>query len=152
MNDADITAFSAAPLPPAPPRRKRLTPWRWALLLVLVFGVLALCASAALLSTLSDLSGNGVHITVDDETFHFGAGHGGAALLAVGAAFAALLAVLCIVPVVVALALAAAALGIGIALFAVLAVAAVALSPLWLPVLLIWWAVRPARPRPAAAA
>ena len=53
------------------------------------------------------------------------------------------------VPCAVLLSLLAAALGIGVALLAVLAVAAVALSPLWLIGLLLWLLLR--RRPPAAA-
>jgi len=151
LNDNELSTSPPAPLPPAaPPRQRRF--WRWALLLLLVCGMLALVASALALKSLSGLSGNGLHINIDDEIVHVGSLHTGTALLALGAVFAILLTVLCAVPVIVALALAAAALGIGIALLAVLTVAAIALSPLWLLALGVWWAVRPAKPRPVAAA
>lgn len=149
MNDADTTAPAAAPVPPAAPRG-RMTAWRWALLLALLCSVFTIVVAAWLLQAVSDLSGNGVHLTIDDDTVHLGSAHMGSALLAVCGVFAAVLAVLCVVPVVLALAFSAAALGIGVALLAVLAVAAVALSPLWLLIALLWWALRPARQRAAA--
>jgi hypothetical protein len=59
--------------------------------------------------------------------------------------------VLVVIPVVVALVLLVVGFVLATALLAVLAVAVVATAPLWLLGLLIWWAARPRRARPAAA-
>jgi len=143
MNDDDITAFRAAPVAAQPPRRRGS--WRWVFVALFALALLATLVLAALIASVGDLGGPGVNLTIDGETVRLGGWHGGHGVLALGGVLVAVLAVLCVVPVVVALALAIAALGIGIAMFVVLAVTGVALSPLLLPVALLWWAFKPRR-------
>jgi hypothetical protein len=148
MTDEDITAFRAAPLPPRP-RRRRL--WPWLLGALLLLGVLAVGALAALISTLQDWTGDGVHLTVNDETIDLAnlhAGHAAAGVLLVLAAV--VIVMLVVVPLAAALALLGATVGITAALFAVTAVLAVVFSPVLLIVGLVWLMLRPRRPIAAA--
>ncbi|MFY9514067.1 MAG: hypothetical protein WAQ05_24145 [Rubrivivax sp.] len=133
-------------------------PWRWALLALLVLALLAALSATLLLKVAADvqvagaLPTQGFSVNVDGDTVHIGGAGTGTVLLALGGVLAALLVLLCAVPVIVVLALAAAALAIGIALLAVLAVAAIVLSPVWLTALGLWWLLRPSRLRPVATA
>ena len=149
MTDADITAFRAAPVPPKP-RRRRV--WPWLLGALLLISVLAIGALATLVSTVNDWTGDGVHLTINDETIELASLHGGhaaAALFAVLAAVAVV--VMVVVPLVVAIALLGATVGVAAALFAACVVLAVACSPLLLIVGLVWLIVRPRRSTPVTA-
>ena len=149
MTDEDITAFRAAPVPPRP-RGRRL--WPWLLGVLLLLGVLTVGALATLISTLQDWTGEGVQLTLNDETIDLAslhAGHAAAGVLLVLAAV--IIVMLVVVPLAAALALLGATVGIATALIAATVVLAVACSPVLLIVGLVWLAVRPRRPAPAAA-
>ena len=143
MTDEDITAFRAAPVQ-VKPRRRRL--WPWLLGALLLFGVLAAGALTLLVSTLSDWTGDGVHLSINDELIELGALHGGhaaATVLLVLAVVAIVL--LVVVPLALAIALLGATVGVAAALFAAAVVLAVACSPLLLIAGLVWLIVRPRR-------
>jgi hypothetical protein len=149
MTDEDITAFRAAPVPPRP-RPRRLWPWLLAALLLLA--VLSAGALALLVSTINDWTGDGVHLTVNDETIDLAglhAGHAAASVLVVLAVVAVVL--LVVVPLAAAIAMLGAAVGIAAALFAAAVVLAVVCSPLLLFAGLVWWIVRPGPTARAAA-
>jgi hypothetical protein len=149
MTDADITAFRAAPVAPQP-RRRRV--WPWLLGALLLIGVLAVGALATLVSTVDDWTGNGVHLTINDETIDLAGVHGGHAAAGVLLALAAVVVVvLVVVPLVVAIALLGATVGVATALFAACVVLAVACSPLLLIFGAVWLVVRPRRSAPATA-
>ena len=146
----DIHAFPAAaetPGPPQPPRRRAV--WPWVLLGLLTLVLSAAMVGTAALITLAESAGEGVQVTINGERWDGISLEPGHWPLAFAGIVTTLLVVLVAVPCTVLLALASAALGVGIALLAVLAVAAVALSPLWLPVLLLWLLLRRRDP-PAA--
>ncbi len=155
MTDEDIYAFGPVPPAPTPPARRRRW-WPWLLLGLLVLGVLAAAALAAALLGLADSAPHGLHVQIDGDdwstTLIDGEGlraHWGLALVGLTLALTAVFVVVTVVvPMAVLLGLLAAALGIGVALLAVVGVAAVALSPVWLLALLLWLALRR---RPAAA-
>ncbi len=146
----------ATGLNPVPAPRARWRPWLAALLLT-AFLVLALCVAATAWVFTDLLGGTGPSVTlqVDGETVRLGplAGlHGFGVLAALMVALAAVLVVLLVVvPLVVLAALLAAALATGFALLAALGSVALALSPLLLPLLLLWWLLR-RRPAPLPAA
>jgi hypothetical protein len=146
MNDDGITAFRAPPRAAAPPRGRR-GPWRWLLLSLLVLAAVSAGSLAAIAWMVGQFDGPSVSVTIDGETWNLSALHGGHWALAGGALLLAGLLVLLVVPALVLVALLAAAAGVGVALIALLAVVGVALVPLLLLGALVWWAVRPARPR-----
>jgi hypothetical protein len=128
-----------------------MTPWRWFLLIVLLC-LLALFGSLALLmQSLVQWAGDGVHVSVNGEAVPIGLSVFSALQAAFGL-LVAVLVVLCVVPLAVVCALGAVALAAGGVLLALLLVAGLLLSPLLLLGALLWWALRPPRPRPAAAA
>ncbi len=150
MTDEDIHAFQ--PVPPAPPARRRRH-WPWLLAGLVLLGALAAAAMATAWLGLSDAAQHGLHVQIDGDDWNsaFADGdrlqaHWGLALAGVILALTAVFVVVTVVvPTAVLLALLAAALGIGVVLLAVLAVAAVVLSPLWALALLLWLALRPRR-------
>jgi len=128
----------------------RLWPWLLGgLLLVLL--MVALAGTAAIL-TVGREALEGAVIHINGQRWDAGAldvdrlGWGVFGIIA-GLLLAGLLVTL-VVTLSVTLGLAAAAMGVGLALLAVLAVAAVVLSPLWLVLLLLWVLLR--RPRQSA--
>jgi hypothetical protein len=143
-------AAQATPtVPTAPGWRRGPRLWPWALLLVTLATLLL---AAALVAELNELlragAPGGWQLVVDDQrvfTHDFSAGD---VLVAVAVALLAGVLLLLIVPLAVGVAVLAAALGLAIALLAVLGVVAVALSPVWLVVGVLWLALR--RPAPAA--
>lgn len=128
-----------------------MTPWRWFLLIVLLVLLAIFGSLALLLQSLVHWAGDGVHITVNGETVPIGLS-AFSALEAAGGLLVAMLVVLCVVPLAVVCTLGGVALAVGGVLLALLLVAGLLLSPLWLLGALLWWALRPARPRPAAPA
>lgn len=150
MTDDDIHAFPQERAA-APAGRARGTPrslWPWVLLGLFVLMLLLAASGASLLLALADGLREGVSITIDGErwgSFDLGEEHWPLAFAGVAVA---LMVALVAVPFTVLLALLATALGVGVALLSLLAVAAVALSPLWLAVLVLWLIFR--RRPPAA--
>ena len=143
------------------PRRRRWPTWlAVALGVVLLTVVLAFVTSASLLFGLAGLLQDGVGVTINGEPWTLPSHdlHELPALLAGAGVLVGLLVLLAAAPLLVVLAIllavglavAGVALGLGGALFAVLATAALALSPLWLQLLLLWWALRRKPPRAAA--
>jgi hypothetical protein len=159
VKDEDILAFgpsagfaSLSPGGPAPaPRVPRLA--RWLLAGVLLAVLLSMAAGAAAWMLLADAATDGVHVTVNGQPWaglDIDSDDALAGMLGAGMAVLALLAVvLFVVPAALLTALLAALLGLAVGLLAVLAVAAVMLSPLWLIVLLLWLILRRKR-APAA--
>jgi hypothetical protein len=146
----------------APPRRRL---WPWVLGAVLLLALLAVGSGLAWLMDLGGLgplgSGwhDGVHIVLDGDEWQLGntgtlLGLVVALVAGGGALLLGLLAVVVLVPLGLALALLGVALGVTVAVGAVLAVLAALLTPLWLPLLLLWLLLRrkPAAVPPAAAA
>lgn len=127
--------------------------WLWVGLAAGVLMVLAVLIGAALLAELVDASGDGFLLNFDGDSLpwvHRDAERSVWAVLAVGAA---LLLMVVVVPLVLLLAAGAVTLALGIAgvaiagslvagMVAVLVVMALALSPLWGVVLLLWWLLR----------
>ena len=132
---------------------KPLRWWLWVGLAAGVLMVLAVLIGAALLAELVDASGGGFLLNFDGDSLpwvHRDAERSAWAVLAVGAA---LLLMVVVVPLVLLLAAGAVTLALGIAgvaiagslvagMVAVLVVMALALSPLWGVVLLLWWLLR----------
>jgi hypothetical protein len=160
MNADDLRAdppgsSPAPPASPAPGQRRARWPWVLGATLLLMAVLMAVGAMTAW-ALVSEAVGEGVAIVVNGHRFEglppehaLGAlaGIGLAGMLVVG------LLLLClglIVPLVLSLVL----LILGLVFSAVLAVAGVALvlalSPLWLPLLLLWWLLRPSRRRLAS--
>ena len=158
MNDDDIYAFNPPPgssAPPAPAtatRRRRI--WPGLLALALLLAMLALAGTVVLVTSLLDGAAQGVQVVVDGQPW-FPDVPGGivaglvvtAVLLCVGGALLlGLLLTAVVVPVALVLALLGVVLcvvlGLAGPLLAVVALAAVLLSPLWLALLLLWWLLR----------
>ena len=144
-------AAIAPPLPPPPPAQRRRWPW------LLLASLLALCLLAVVgtlaLVELVDTARDGMNITIDGERWDpafAGPEHAALALLALAAALLVLLLVLPMVMLVVSTVVALVVTVVfGSGLLAVLVVAVVGLSPLWLLGLLLWLLLRR---RPAALA
>ncbi|HSM23167.1 MAG TPA: hypothetical protein VK876_13285 [Rubrivivax sp.] len=151
MKEDDIPGFASqrGPQPTAPRAVARRGRRPWLLLGVLVLLLLVAASGAAVLLALAEGMGGGLTITIDGE--RWGPFHPTAELwtLAFVGAGAAVLVVLVVVPLSAVVSLLGAALGLGVALLALLAVAAVLLSPLWLMALVLWLMLR-RRPRAAA--
>ena len=156
IGDQDIYAFH--PVPPSkpgavPPRQRR---WPWAVLgCLLALAVLSVLGAFNLLALLASF-GDGWNVTINghqvDPSFAVQPEHAWAALFA---AAAGIFLLLLVVPITVLLVLVvvtgALALAVGCALLVMVLVAAVLLSPLWLPAWLIWLILR-SRTRPTAPA
>jgi hypothetical protein len=144
MTDQDIHAFGPPLAAAAPRHRRRL--WPWLLGAALIVLVLVAAAASALLMAVADGVGQDISVVINGERWNpvaFSFGQAWAGLLGLGLGLCALMLVLLVVlPSAVLLGLLAAALGLGIALLAVALVAAVALSPLWLTVWLLWLLLR----------
>lgn len=166
MNDDDIYAFStpprgapAAPAPAAPawPPPRRLWPWLLGAL-VLVLALALVVGAVAVVDTLAEAAGDGVHVVLDGMAWEPGAAvlaaivGGGLALVCavMMGVLMLLLTLLLVLPLGIAAVLLVAGLGLGVALLALAGVAAVVLSPLWLFVLLLWWMLRSKTSAPAA--
>lgn len=145
MTGEDVHAFANLRNPQPAARRLR-RPWVW--LGVIVLLMLVAASGAAVLLALAEGMG-GVTITIDGE--RWGPFHPAeeARTLAFAGAGAALLVVLVVLPLAAVVSLLGALLGFGVSLLALLVVAAVALSPLWLVALVLWLVLR-RRPRAAA--
>lgn len=154
MNDEAIYAFSpvpnapTAPLkPPAPQRRRR---WPWVLGGIALLALLLMLAGAVTLISLLDSVHDGVHVTIDGDEWTPGLVDGFSGLMAVlGVGIGLLVALFCVllvVPLTLLLVLLGLALGLGGAVLAVLLVAGVVLSPLWILLLILWLVLR--RPPP----
>jgi len=137
---------SPPPAPPPPrPRRRR---WPWVLLAVAVLFVAGVVGGVLALGETLDQALGSVDIRVDGEhllTVPRGEAAWWAVAAALVAALVALVVLLVVVPLSVLLALLAAALALVTALAAALGAVLLALSPLWLLVLLVWLALRPRR-------
>lgn len=136
------TVTQAAPAP-RPPRR-----WPWVLLAIVALLVLATAVSGAHLLRLLFDGQEGWQLVVHGEDLLAHELGFGKALALVGALLLAVLIALIVVPLAVGLALLAASVGVGLAVLVLAALALIALSPLLLPLLLIWLIVR--RPRTGA--
>lgn len=157
MNDEAIYAFNSLPAAPAaPPKapaaRRRL--WPWVLGGLLLLAVLLVISGAVTLASLLHGGSDGLHVSIDGDDFSFGLLDGISGLVAVAGVFigivVALLCVLLVVPLTLLLVLLGVALAVAGVLLAVLLVVGVALSPLWLVVLLLWLVLR--RPAPKVVA
>ena len=116
--------------------------WVLALIGLLALTVLAAgIASALLLEGLRHAQG-GWEVLIDGQRVLPADLDGGDGLLLLGAVLAVLLTGLVVLPLTVGMALLAAALGVGVALIAIVALAAAALAPLWLPAWLLWLLLR----------
>jgi hypothetical protein len=135
---------ASGPLRSAGPASPRAL-WPWLLLgLTVLLVLLAAGATVELVQWLRQAH-DGWELVIDGERIvrhDLGAGQ---VLLVLGGVLLAALIVLLVVPLAVGVGLLGAALGVGVALLALLAVAALALSPLWLPVLLLWLVLRRTR-------
>jgi len=149
MKDEDIYAFNPVPTPPAPPATPRRRVWPWVLGGVLLLVLALLVSGAVALVSLLDSARDGVHLTIDGDEWTPGVLDGASGLVAVlGAAFGLMVALLCVllvVPLTLLLVALGLALGLGGAALAVLLVAAVLLSPLWMLLLILWLVLRPKR-------
>ena len=163
MKDEDIHAFGPPrpATPPLAPQPWRLRVWLWILIAVAALLLLLTLAGAAAIVDLLDSSNDGLRVTFNGlpwSTWSADPDFGFWGALGVAAAVMALLLVL---PVVLMLVLLSVVVSVGLALLAVvgalllaavcvLLVVALALSPLWLAVLLLWLLLRPRR-QPALA-
>lgn len=151
VNDDDIRAFGPLPAAAATPRRRARWPWVLGAVLLLLVALLGMGAVAAW-AALSEAASEGVSIVINGHRWdELRPEQGLAALAGLGLAGALvigslLLCVGLIVPLLLALVLMIVGLAIAVALAAVGVALAVALSPLWLPLLLLWLLLRPARP------
>lgn len=143
----------------ATPQAERAAAWRhgprlwpWALLAV---ALATLLLAAALVAELNDMlrasAPGGWRLVVDGEHVFNHDFEAGDVLVAIAVALLVGVLLLLIVPLAVGAALLTAVLGLGVALLAVLGVVAVALSPIWLVVGVLWFALR-RRPAPASSA
>ena len=169
MKDEAIYAFSPLPAAPPlaaagnsaaavdaadvarPPKRRRIGQWLLvAALLLTVLTLLAATVGSAALLALDEGFKEGLHITIDGRPWHpeldIDARDSGIAL-ALGGGLLGLLVLLVVaalaLPLLVLLVLLSAAFAVCLALWGAVAVAAVALSPLWLSALLLWLLLRP---------
>lgn len=146
--DEDIYAFrplpQAAPPNTSPPRQRRR--WPWVLLVGALLSALLALAGALVVTELFHSARDGLHVTINGhhwDPFFVGPEHAVLALLAVAATLFVLLMVLPMVLLMVVVVLVlAVGLALGSGLLAVVLVAAVALSPLWLLGLLMWLLLR----------
>ena len=148
-DDSPVHALEHPALPAgaAPAPRRRV--WPWVLLGLFVLALLLAASGASLLLALADGAREGVNVTIDGERWGGFDPDRESWPLAFAGVAGVLLGVMVVVPCAVLLGLVAAAVGIGAALLALLLAAAVALSPLWLPLLVLWLMLR--RRPPAAA-
>lgn len=168
MTDADIHAFPStraalspgevgpgaaarsrregAEVPGGATRRPRR--WPWVLLAVAVLFVAGVVGAVVVLGTTLDQALGGLDIRIDGERL-LTMPHGEAAWWAVAAGVLAGMVMLVVVPLSLLLALLVTVLVLATALVAVLAVGAIALSPLWVLALLLWLALRGSRRGPA---
>jgi hypothetical protein len=155
VNDEAIYAFSpmpapaAAPAPVKPPRRRI---WPWVLGGFALLALLLVITGAVTLVSVLDSAHDGVHVTIDGDEWSPGLLDGFSGLMAVmGVGIGLVVAFFCVllvVPLTLLLVLLGLTLGLGGALLAVLLVAGVLLSPLWMLLLILWLVLR----RPAARA
>lgn len=164
MNDDDIRAFPRAEAVATTSRPRRR--WPWVLLAMALLGLLMVLSLGSLVwhevlgpQGLADIGD--WQLGIDDDGWHGNVGVGGA-LLAIAAVGVSLLVVAVVVPLVllgvglaVGLSLALAALcvvvSLGLALGATFLVLLLVSSPLWLIVLLVWWALKPGKAAVASA-
>ncbi len=152
MTDADIHAFSAADAEMKSGAPARRTPrharrwWPWALLALALIFVAGVVGGVLVLGEALDHALGGLDIRVDGEHV-LTVPKGEAAWWAVAAGVLAGMVVLVVVPLSLLLALLIAALALSAAVVVVLAVGALALSPLWVIALLLWLALREPRAR-----
>ena len=155
MTDDDIRAFgppnTAPGRPPgASPAHRAPRVGRWLLAGALLFLLLATAVGALVWVLMAEAAHEGLNVVVNGEPWLADGLSGQHAVLGLLGAGLAVLTVMLVVGSVVTLvvplsllvALLAAALGLGLALLAVVAVAGVLLSPLWLALLLLWLALR----------
>ena len=152
--DEGIYAFNPVPQTKGAATARRRHRWPWVVLgCLLALAVLGVLGAVNLLSLLAS-AGDGWNVTInghDVDPFFVAPEDAVTALLATAAGLFVLLLVL---PIAVLAALGVATLAValaaGFALLVLLFVAAVVLSPLWLPGLLVWLLLR-RRKSPAAA-
>ncbi len=155
MTDPSFQADGPTARPPVPQRRAARWPWVLGVAVLLLAALLAIGTLTAW-TLISETVGEGVAIVVNGhrwEDLH--PEHALGALAGIGVAGMALVGMLLLgVGLVVPLVLALILLIVGLAVALVLGVAGVALaaalSPLWLPLLLLWWLLRPSRRRLAS--
>ncbi len=137
------------PVPTLAPRRRAPT-WLWVMLVMLSLSVLIVLSA---FNWVSSFDGAPVHVVVEGhDAWGFDPGTlslwDKSGILA--AAVVAVFTVLVIVPVALLIGLAALlvalVLGLGVPLMGVLLVCALALSPLWLLVVFVWWLWRRSTP------
>lgn len=162
MNDDDIYAFTPAPTPAlapaaqAPPAARKRPVWLWMLLGAALLLAVGVVAGAAALHALVQSSGDGLDIAVNGSPWAFLHADPDLGFFSGLVLVAALLVV---PPLVLILVLLGVALSVGLALLVgvgavaltaccVLLVVALALSPLWGVLLLLWLLLRP-HPDPA---
>lgn len=157
-DDWRASAPTATPAPPAAGKRRARWPWVLGGALLLLTGLLAAAAVAAwalIGGVLDEVVGPGVGIVVNGHRWedlhpeHLLAALAGMGLAGLAVMGALLLVVGLIVPLVLSLVLLSVGLVVTVGLGAVGVALAVGLTPLWLPLLLLWWLLRPAR-RPLA--
>lgn len=156
MNDEAIYAFSPVPepaAPPKPPKPPKRRWWPWVLGGIALLSLLLVVSGALTLASLLHSAPDGVHVAIDGDEWVPGVVEGFGGLMAVmGVGIGLLVALFCVLLVVpltlllVLLVLLAVGLAVGGLVLALLLVAGVVLSPLWILVLILWLLLRP-KPR-----
>jgi hypothetical protein len=147
MSDADIYAFNPPPVAPAPPAPPPRRIWPWVLAGLFVMVLCGMVAGGFALWALLDSAREGWHVIIGGEPWDPPVG-GIVAALGLGGALLAVVVVALVVPLALLAAVLCALLGIGVAMLAAVAALTVMLSPLCLPVLLLWLLLR-RKPRAA---
>lgn len=150
MNDEAIYAFSPVPEPAAPPKPPKRRWWPWVLGGIALLSLLLVVSGALTLASLLHSAPDAVHVAIDGDEWVPGVAEGFGGLMAVmGVGIGLLVALFCVllvVPLTLLLVLLAVGLAVGGLVLALLLVAGVVLSPLWILVLILWLLLRP-KPR-----